>query len=76
VRPNHDSSGRRAGAAKAAAEIDAAIKRIKRGKASMGWQRAAVFARGLSTLRDAIEGPLADADPAMALERMFGHLGD
>jgi hypothetical protein len=29
------------------------------------------FARDLSALCTAIEGPLADADPAMALERMF-----
>jgi hypothetical protein len=61
----------RDGAAEAAAEIDAEIKRIKRGKASIDWQRAPAFARDLSTLRDAIEGPLADADPMMALERMF-----
>ena len=61
----------RNGAAEAAAQIDAEIKRIKRGKASIDWQRAPAFARDLAALRDAIEGSLGDADPAMALERMF-----
>jgi hypothetical protein len=59
------------GATEAAAEIDAEIKRIKHGTASIDWRRAPAFARDLSTLRDAIEGPLADADPVVALERMF-----
>jgi hypothetical protein len=61
----------RNGAAEAAAEIDVEIKRIKRGKVSIDPQRAHDFARDLKTLREAIEGPLADADPVMALERMF-----
>jgi hypothetical protein len=61
----------RTGAAEAAAQIDAEIKRIKRGKASIDWQRAPAFARDLAALRNAIEGPLGDADPAMALERVF-----
>jgi Trp operon repressor len=61
----------RNGAAEVAAEIDVEIKRIKRGKASIDWQRAHAFARDLTTLREAIEGPLADADPVMALESMF-----
>ena len=61
----------RNGAAEATAEIDVEIKRIKRGKASIDWQSAHAVARDLTTLREAIEGPLADADPVMALERMF-----
>ena len=61
----------RAGAAEAAAHIDAEIKRIKRSRASIDWQRAPTFARGLMALRDAIEVPLADADPPRALERVF-----
>ena len=61
----------RNGPAEATAEIDAEIKRIKRGKASIDWRRAPAFARDLESLRDAIEGPLAEADPMIALERMF-----
>jgi len=61
----------RNGPAEATAEIDAEIKRIKRGKASIDWRRAPAFARDLKSLRDAIEGPLAEADPMIALERMF-----
>lgn len=61
----------RTGAAEAAAQIDAEIKRVKRSQASIDLHRASTFARDLTALRDAIEGPLADADPVMALERMF-----
>ena len=61
----------RDGAAEAATQIDVEIKRIKRGKASIDWDRVPAFARDLTALRDAIEGPLADADPLMALERIF-----
>jgi len=61
----------RNGPAEATAEIDAEIKRIKRGKASIDWRRAPAFARDLESLRDTIEGPLAEADPMIALERMF-----
>jgi len=61
----------RNGPAEATAEIDAEIKRIKRGKAPIDWRRAPAFARDLESLRDTIEGPLAEADPMIALERMF-----
>jgi hypothetical protein len=60
----------RTGAAQAAAQIDAEIKRIKRKGLDRLAPRAA-FARDLTALHDAIEGPLADADPLMALERIF-----
>jgi hypothetical protein len=55
----------------AAVEIDAEIKRLKRGKGFIERDRTRAFARDLSALCTAIEGPLADADPVMALERMF-----
>jgi hypothetical protein len=55
----------------AAAEIAAEIKRLKRGRGHIDRNRMLAFARDLSALCTAIEGPLADADPAMALERMF-----
>jgi Family of unknown function (DUF6880) len=60
-----------AGAASAAAEIDAEIKRLKRGTSFIDRHRVPDFVRGLSALHDAIVGPLADADPEMALERIF-----
>lgn len=60
-----------AGAASAAAEIDAEIKRLKRGTSLIDRNRVPDFVRGLSALHDAITGPLADADPEMALERIF-----
>jgi hypothetical protein len=55
----------------AAVEIDAEIKRLKRGRGFIERDRTRAFARDLSALCTAIEGPLADADPVMALERMF-----
>lgn len=58
----------------AAVEIDAEIKRLKRGRGFIERDRTRAFARDLSALCTAIEGPLADADPAMALERMFGFI--
>lgn len=61
----------RDGADAATMEIDAEIKRLKRGKGFIERDRTRAFARDLSALCTAIEGPLADADPAMALERMF-----
>jgi Family of unknown function (DUF6880) len=61
----------RNGAASAAAEIDSEIKRLKRGRAFIDRDRVAAVARDLSRLCSAIEGPLADADPEMALERIF-----
>ncbi len=59
------------GAASVAAEIDAEIKRLKRGRSFLDRDRVAVVARDLSRLCGAIEGPLAKADPEMALERLF-----
>lgn len=59
------------GADFATAEIDTELKRLKRGTSHIDRSRMPAFARDLSALRDAIEGPLADADPATALERMF-----
>jgi hypothetical protein len=61
----------RGGADSAAVAIDAEIKRLKRGTSLVDYKRAPAFARDLSALCAAIEGPLADADPEMALERMF-----
>jgi hypothetical protein len=61
----------RDGADSATTAIDAEIKRLKRGASLIDYQRVPAFARDLSALCGAIEGPLADADPAMALERMF-----
>jgi hypothetical protein len=61
----------RGGAASAAAEIDAEIKRFKRSKSHIDWKRVPEFARDLSALSTAIEGPLADVDPGTALQRMF-----
>jgi hypothetical protein len=61
----------RDGADAAAVEIDAEIKRLKRGRGFIGRDRTRAFARDLCALCTAIEGPLADADPVMALERMF-----
>ena len=58
-------------AASAALEIDAEIKRLKRGKGFIERDATRAFAHDLSALCTAIEGPLADADPVMALERMF-----
>jgi hypothetical protein len=60
-----------AGATAAAVEIDAEIKRLKRGTSFIDRHRVPDFVRGLSALHDAITGPLADADPEMALERIF-----
>jgi len=59
------------GAASAATAIDAEIKRLKRGSSLVDYQRVPAFARDLAALCATIEGPLADADPAMALESMF-----
>ena len=59
------------GANSAALEIDAEIKRLKRGRAFIERDRTRAFARDLSALCTAIEGPFADADPVMALERIF-----
>jgi hypothetical protein len=61
----------RGGADSAAAAIDAEIRRLKRGTSLVDYGRMPAFARDLSALCAAIEGPLADADPGMALERMF-----
>lgn len=61
----------RDGADSAATAIDAEIKRLKRGTSLVDYQRVPAFARDLSALCAAIEGLLADADPAIALERMF-----
>jgi hypothetical protein len=61
----------RGGAGSAAAEIDAEIKRLKRGRGHIDRNRMPAFARDLSALCTAIEGPLVDADPAMVLGRMF-----
>jgi Family of unknown function (DUF6880) len=65
----------RNGAASAAAEIDAEIKRLKHGRGFIDQDRVAAAARDLSRLCSAIEGPLADADPEMALERIFDVIG-
>lgn len=51
------------------ADSAAEIKRLKRGKGFIDRDRTRAFARDLSALCTAIEGPLADADPVMALER-------
>jgi hypothetical protein len=59
------------GAASVAAEIDAEIKRLKRGRSFLDRDRIAAVGHDLSRLCGAIEGPLADADPEMALERIF-----
>jgi len=61
----------RDGADSVASEIDAEIKRLKRGTSNIDRNRMPAFTRDLSALCTAIEGPLADADPATALERMF-----
>ena len=61
----------RGGADSAAVAIDAEIKRLKRGTSLVNYKRMPAFARDLSALCAAIEGPPADADPEMALERMF-----
>jgi hypothetical protein len=61
----------RGGADSAAAVIDAEIRRLKRGTSLVDYRRIPAFARDLSALGAAIEGPLADADPGMALKRMF-----
>ena len=71
AQPADRSGGSRCGADSAATAIDAEIKRLKRGTSLIDYQRVPAFARDLSALCAAIEGPLADADPAMALERMF-----
>jgi hypothetical protein len=59
------------GAASVAAEVDAEIKRLKRGRSLLDRDRVAAIARDLSRLCGAIKGPLANADPEMALERVF-----
>jgi len=59
------------GADSAAAAIDAEIKRLKRGTNPIDYKRMPAFACDLLALCNAIERPLADADPVMALERMF-----
>ena len=61
----------RDGADAAAVEIDAEIKRLKRGRGFIDRNRTRAFAHDLSALSTAIEGALADADPVIALERMF-----
>jgi len=61
----------RDGADSVASEIDAEIKRLKRGTSNIDRNRMPAFARDLSALCTAIEGSLADADPATALDRMF-----
>ncbi len=61
----------RDGADAGAVEIDAEIKRLKRSRGFIDRDRTRAFARDLSALCTAIEGPLAEADPVMALERMF-----
>jgi hypothetical protein len=61
----------REGAAAAAAEIDAAIQQVGRGRSFDDSRRRPTFVRELTALRDAIEGPLAGADPMTALDRMF-----
>ena len=55
----------RGGADLAAAVIDAEIRRLKRGTSLVDYKRMPAFARDLSALCAAIEGPLADADPGM-----------
>jgi uncharacterized membrane protein len=55
----------RGGADSAAGVIDAEIRRLKRGTSLVDYKRMPAFARDLSALCAAIEGPLADADPGM-----------
>ena len=49
----------------AAAVIGAEIRRLKRGTSLVDYKRMLAFARDLSALGAAIEGPLADADPGI-----------
>ena len=58
----------------AGAAIDAEIKRLKRGTSPIDYKRMPAFAGDLSALCTAMEGPLADADPVMALARMFSFI--
>jgi hypothetical protein len=58
----------RGGADWATAAIDAEIRRLKRGTSLVDYRRIPAFARDLSALGAAIEGPLADADPGMGLD--------
>jgi hypothetical protein len=49
----------------AAAVIGAEIRRLKRGTSLVDYKRMPAFARDLSALGAAIEGPLADTDPGI-----------